>query len=60
MQDFALGDFDNNPIAKMEEEKEEEDNLESGENGLAGLLGVSEKKSTLPGKEKGKPLIEEL
>lgn len=72
LQDFALGDFDDNPIAKMEEEKEEaelapsesvpmeEDHLNDGENGVAGLLRVREEKSTVPRKENDKPLIEEL
>lgn len=69
-QDFALGDFDDTPIAKMEQEKEVATNgsgEESGDtvedSGVAGLLHVvteSPGEAEAPQAKSRKPLIEEL
>lgn len=67
LQDFALGDFDDNPIAKMEEEKETEELTAASEHqqdaedvARAETLRLPQSSSTRSRKEKGKPLIEEL
>lgn len=69
-QDFALGDFDDTPIAKMEKEKEAAASEAGGEDaGARGIVeeeeGVQEGGDVLvPGaarpKKPSKPLIEEL
>ncbi|CAM9163894.1 unnamed protein product [Sphacelaria rigidula] len=65
--DFALGDFDDNPIAKLEEEKETEEVAAASEHQQDAEQVADAEMLRLPGssftgsrKEKGKPLIEEL
>lgn len=67
LQDFALGDFDDNPIAKLEEEKETEELAAASEHQQDAEQVADAEMLQLPGssftgsrKEKGKPLVEEL
>lgn len=41
-QDFALGDFDDTPIAKMERDKEEANQAEGAESGATGGMAEEE------------------
>ena len=75
-QDFALGDFDDTPIAKMEQEKEaangqaegvetgtEEEQEDATEDRVAGLLRVvpeAPADAAAPREQPRKPLIQEL